>query len=251
MAYRAGCGKRAGLGRAALIRSIGAKRPGIGDAWARSTDGTAVRFCELRVPVGHPPRAILSSVIVGIPRFRLCLDNPTLAKITAMTAGWPACARLAAVAPAGQPIRYTTPEDTIAAKASPRNYRCLVAEIRRRQVLKVLATAAWAARKRWAEPGERKPCVCHSRRRIGTCELSARLFLRFAWMCSAVRPSRAPPHDRPAADRSPAPPVPCPASSAACASAAGQPACHAGAARACRVPRTRCPPPAISKPDYP
>ena len=28
-----------------------------------------------------------------------------------MTAGWPACARLAAVAPAGQPTRYTTPGD--------------------------------------------------------------------------------------------------------------------------------------------
>ena len=38
-------------------------------------------------------RAILSSVIVVIPRFRLCLDNPTLPKITAMTAGWPAYAR--------------------------------------------------------------------------------------------------------------------------------------------------------------
>ena len=41
----------------------------------------------------------------------MCLDNPTLPKITAMTAGWPAYARLAAVAPAGQPTRYTTPGD--------------------------------------------------------------------------------------------------------------------------------------------
>ena len=44
----------------------------------------------------------------------MCLDNPTLPKITAMAAGWPACAKLLAVAPAGQPTRYTTPGDVTA-----------------------------------------------------------------------------------------------------------------------------------------
>lgn len=40
----------------------------------------------------------------------------------------------------------------------------------------VMATAACTARKRWVEPGLRKPCILRSRSRIGTCEPSARLF---------------------------------------------------------------------------
>ena len=52
----------------------------------------------------------------------------------------------------------------------------VVAEIRWRQVVNVLATVAWAERKHWVEPDERKPSIFRSRSRIGTCEPSARLF---------------------------------------------------------------------------
>jgi NAD(P)H dehydrogenase (quinone) len=39
---------------------------------------------------------------------------------------------------------------------------------------------AWLDRKRWAPPGDRNPCIFRSRRRIGTCELSARLLRRLS-----------------------------------------------------------------------
>jgi hypothetical protein len=43
----------------------------------------------------------------------LCLDNPTLPKITAVATDWPACARLSMVAPAGHlAASYTTTRDT-------------------------------------------------------------------------------------------------------------------------------------------
>jgi hypothetical protein len=32
--------------------------------------------------------------------------------------------------------------------------------------------------KRWADPGDLKPCILRSRRRVGWCEFSARLFIR-------------------------------------------------------------------------
>jgi hypothetical protein len=57
----------------------------------------------------------------------------------------------------------------------------------------VLATAAWAAGKRWAEPGERKPCILRTRRRIGTCEPSVRWFLRLPRACRRPRPHCRPP----------------------------------------------------------
>lgn len=45
-------------------------------------------------------------------------------------------------------------------------------------------------KKRCAEPGDLKPCILRSRRRTGTCELSARLFMRLAEMWTGVVRSR-------------------------------------------------------------
>jgi TolB-like protein/class 3 adenylate cyclase len=47
------------------------------------------------------------------------------------------------------------------------------------------------AGKRWADPGNLNPCALRSRRRMGTCELSARLFFRFPRTCVRERPSSA------------------------------------------------------------
>lgn len=49
--------------------------------------------------------------------------------------------------------------------------------------MNVLYVAACIDRNRWAEPGDLKPCCFRSRRRTGTCELSARLLARFSWTC--------------------------------------------------------------------
>ena len=49
-------------------------------------------------------------------------------------------------------------------------------------MVKELYVAACMDKNRCAEPGDLKPCSFHSRRRTGTCELSARLFMRLAEM---------------------------------------------------------------------
>jgi hypothetical protein len=55
----------------------------------------------------------LSSVIAVVLGFRLCLDNSTLPKITAVATSGPASARLSAVAPAGpSAASYTTTRGT-------------------------------------------------------------------------------------------------------------------------------------------
>ena len=43
-------------------------------------------------------------------------------------------------------------------------------------MLKAFWTAAWMDKKRWADPGDLKRCILRSRRRVGWCEFSARLF---------------------------------------------------------------------------
>jgi hypothetical protein len=43
-------------------------------------------------------------------------------------------------------------------------------------------------RKRWADPGYLKRCILRSRRRVGWCEFSARLFLRRPWSWRADNP---------------------------------------------------------------
>jgi hypothetical protein len=55
----------------------------------------------------------LSLVIAVVLGFRLCLDNSTLPKITAVATSGPASARLSAVAPAGpSAASYTTTRGT-------------------------------------------------------------------------------------------------------------------------------------------
>ena len=51
--------------------------------------------------------------------------------------------------------------------ASARNWRRVRRETRWRWVLNVLWTAAWADKKRWADPGDLKRCILRSRLRVG------------------------------------------------------------------------------------
>src|SRR5208337_4061613 len=60
--------------------------------------------------------------------------------------------------------------------ASARSARRVWAETRWRWTLKVLWTAACVERNFWAEPGLLNRCILRSRRRVGWCEFSARLF---------------------------------------------------------------------------
>src|SRR5208337_955540 len=60
--------------------------------------------------------------------------------------------------------------------ATARSARCVWAETRWRWTLKVLWTAACVERNFWAEPGLLNRCILRSRRRVGWCEFSARLF---------------------------------------------------------------------------
>ena len=62
--------------------------------------------------------------------------------------------------------------------ASSRRTRSVRREVTWRWTLKVLCTAACIYKKRWADPGDLKRCTLRSRRRVGWCEFSARLFLR-------------------------------------------------------------------------
>jgi len=62
-------------------------------------------------------------------------------------------------------------------------------ETRRRWVLKVLWATAWAGRNRWADPCDLNQCIFRSRRRVGWCEFSARLFRRCPWSWQAKRRS--------------------------------------------------------------
>jgi hypothetical protein len=43
-------------------------------------------------------------------------------------------------------------------------------------------------KKRWADPGDLKRCILRSRRRVGWCEFSARLFARKPWSWRADNP---------------------------------------------------------------
>jgi hypothetical protein len=60
--------------------------------------------------------------------------------------------------------------------AAVRSVRCVWAELRWRWTLKVLKTAACVERNFWADPALLKRCILRSRRRVGGCEFSARLF---------------------------------------------------------------------------
>ena len=62
-------------------------------------------------------------------------------------------------------------------------------ETRWRWVLKVLWAVARADRNRWADPGDLNRCIFRSRRRVGWCEFSARLFRRCPWSWQAERRS--------------------------------------------------------------
>ena len=63
-------------------------------------------------------------------------------------------------------------------KASSRKTRSGRRHVRWRWTLKVFWTAAWMDKKRWADAGDLKRSILRSRRRVGWCEFSARLFLR-------------------------------------------------------------------------
>jgi hypothetical protein len=78
-----------------------------------------------------------------------------------------------------------------ASKASVRNRRFVAEVMRCRQMLKVLYTEACAERNLCADPADRKRCIFRSRRRTGTCELSARLFWRKPLSCAIATGSAA------------------------------------------------------------
>src|SRR5271169_6738836 len=67
--------------------------------------------------------------------------------------------------------------------AAARSTRCVWAEVRWRWTLKVLWTAACVERNFWAEPGLLNRCILRSRRRVGWCEFSARLFFHRPRSC--------------------------------------------------------------------
>ena len=88
-----------------------------------------------------------------ILRFRLCLDNPTLPKITAVATDRPACARLSADAPAGLlAASYTTSRDTTfncKGGGKGNTYGTLVVDLERRQVVDLLGDRSAARTTRW------------------------------------------------------------------------------------------------------
>ena len=64
------------------------------------------------------------------------------------------------------------------------------AEIRWRQAVTVLAIVVWAAKKGWAGPSGRKPCIFLSRRRTSIREHSARWASSTSWCRPVVGPGR-------------------------------------------------------------
>src|SRR5271163_5317965 len=82
--------------------------------------------------------------------------------------------------------------------AAARSTRCDRADVRWRWTLKVLYTAAWAERNFCAERALLKRCILRSRRRVGWCEFSARLFFHRPRSCRRSRPRAraAAPYDR-------------------------------------------------------
>jgi len=69
-------------------------------------------------------------------------------------------------------------------RAWVRAARCWVAETSWRRRWKRLLIPSWAERKRWACPADLKRFICRSRRRVGWCEFSARLFNPLCCRCS-------------------------------------------------------------------
>ena len=120
--------------RRSAVRSPGAapQSPSVSSCMSRSA---AKPFISRRNVASDPfsrraRRAILSSVIAVVLGFRLCLDNSTLPKITAVATSGPASARLSAVAPAGpSAASYTTTRGTTqchSPQVHPRRARLLL-----------------------------------------------------------------------------------------------------------------------------